>query len=306
MRRAVAADAPLFALVANHHRSNKIDFYLNNVRNSVREIASDSSLPGRYLISWNESVRRRALDLTSMQAYNGDPKKALTQLTEDCRETSTILVDTMMVLWTRMQEGKGLQWKKTLLALQIFSELLLNGPINAIAEAIDGFASIRVLKSYTEALRGQNSALIRVAASEIHSLLVDMPLLFARRRECVNERWLLLNPKPSLKKETRMIRGISQFKKFHDALRLDGARVVQAPPPVADLLQYPTTAGENAPNNVQNDLLSMNVAAPQPTQQTNIDVFNMTAMSDAVSDSAITYQAPPTDVQQFPQTTVSW
>jgi hypothetical protein len=302
MRRAVAADAPLFALVANHHRSNKIDFYLNNVRNSVREIASDSSLPGRYLISWNESVRRRALDLTSMQAYNGDPKKALTQLTEDCRETSTILVDTMMVLWTRMQEGKGLQWKKTLLALQIFSELLLNGPINAIAEAIDGFASIRVLKSYTEALRGQNSALIRVAASEIHSLLVDMPLLFARRRECVNERWLLLNPKPSLKKETRMIRGISQFKKFHDALRLDGARVVQAPPPVADLLQYPTTAGENAPNNVQNDLLSMNVAAPQPTQQTNIDVFNMTAMSDAVSDSAITYQAPPTDVQQFPQT----
>jgi len=225
MRRAVAPHAPLFALVANHHRFNKIDFSLDNVRNSVREIASDSSLPGRYLILLNESVRRRALELTSMQAYNGDPKKALTQLTEDCRETSTILVDTMMVLWTRMQEGKGLQWKKTLLALQIFSDLLLNGPITAIAEAIDGFASIRVLKSYTEALRGQNSALVRVAASEIYSLLVDLPVLFARRRECVNERWLLANPKPSLKKETRMIRGISQFGEVHKALRLAGAQL---------------------------------------------------------------------------------
>ncbi|KAK1748874.1 hypothetical protein QTG54_000813 [Skeletonema marinoi] len=124
-RQAVAEDAPLFALVTNHHRSKKIAFYLDNVRNSVKELAS--SLPGRYLISWNESVRSRTSALTSMQAYNGDARKALTQLTADCNETSTILVDTMMVLWTRMQEGKGLQWKKTHLALQIIRDLLLNG-----------------------------------------------------------------------------------------------------------------------------------------------------------------------------------
>ena len=301
-RRTVAEDAPLFALVTNHHRIKKIDFYLNSVRNSVRAMASDSTLPGRYLIAWNESVRRRALELTSTQAFNGDPKKALTQLTNDCRETSTILVDTMMVVWTRIQEGKGLQWKKTLLALQIFQELLLNGPINAIAEAIDGFASIRVLKSYTEALRGQNSALIRVAASQIYSLLVDLPVLFARRRECVNKRWLLANPKPSpLRKETRMIKGISQFRNVHNALCPSGARVAPAPMPAADLLQYPTAAGESSSNNAQNDLLSMNVAAP-PSPQTNVDVFNMTAMSDAVSDSATTSRPPPTEQQQHPQT----
>jgi hypothetical protein len=233
------------------------------------------------------------LDLTS-QAFNGDPQMALTQLIEDCRETGTILVDTMMVLWTRIQEGKGLQWKKTLLALQIFLELLLNGPINAVAEAIDGFASIRLLKSYTEALRGQNSALIRVAASEIYSLLVDLSVLFARRRVCMNKRWLLNNPKPSpFRKETRMMKGIAQFRHVHNALRPAGARVAPAPSPAEDLLQCPTAAGESASNNsngapqpetYSNDLLSINLDVSQPShQQTNVNSFNMTAISNAVT-----------------------
>ena len=295
MRKAVAEDAPLYALVTNHHRSNKIAFHLADVRNSVKEIAS--SLPGRYLISLNESVRRRTSELTSMQAYSGDAKKALTQLTSDCNETTTVLVHTMMILWTRTQEGKGLQWKKTYLALQIIRDLLLNGPITAVAEAIDGFASIHILKEYREALRAQNSALIRVVAREIYTLLVDLPVLFARRRECVNKRWLLANPKPSpYRKETRMIKGISHFRKMHELLRPDGARIAPAQP-TADLLQYPA-AGESVPNHVQNDLLSMNVAAPQPPPQTNVDVFNMNAMSNAVSDSALTHQAPATEISQ--------
>ena len=304
LRRSVAEDAPLFALATNYHRSHRVDFYLNNVRQSVRQIATESTRPGNYLVSWNEGIRRRTLELTSTQAFNGDPKKALTQLTEDCRESSTILVDTMMVLWTRIQEGKGLQWKKTLLALQIFRELLLNGPINAVAEAIDGFASIRILKSYTEALRGQNSALIRIAASQIYTLLVDLPVLFSRRRECVNNRWLLNNPKPSpFRKETRMVKGISRFRDVHNALRPTGtgagagARVAPAPPPTEDLLQYPNVGENNVQNNAQesgavqsttgsNDLLTVAVSQP-PQQQTHADPFNMASMSNAVIENKV-------------------
>ena len=90
-----------------------------------------------------------------------------------------------------------------MLALQIFCHLLLNGPINAIAEAIDGFASIRILKSYTEALSGQNSKLVRDVALEIYSLVVFLPVLFARRRELLNQRRLAKDSKPSpLRKET--------------------------------------------------------------------------------------------------------
>jgi len=287
LRQPVSEDAPLFALVTNYHRLNKIDFSMNNVRQTVRQIATQD-FPTRYLIDWNMKIRDKVSQLTSSQAFQGDFKRAVSQLTEDCHECSTILIDTMMVLWTRMQEGKGLQWKKALLTLQIFRSLLLYGPINVVAEAIDGFASIRIMKSYTEALRGQNSKLVRDVAVDIYSLIVDLPVLFARRRECMNALRLAKDPKPSpLRKETRMIRGINQFRNVHTALRPPGvAAVAPAPPTPAggvDLLNQgvttasvvqqssmPPAASSVVPqsgNNYSNDLLSMSVAAPAPTPQ---------------------------------------
>jgi len=286
LRRPVSEDAPLFALVTNYHRLNKIDFSMNNVRQTVRQIATQD-FPTRYLIDWNMKIRDKVSQLTSSQAFQGDFKRAVSQLTEDCHECSTILIDTMMVLWTRMQEGKGLQWKKALLTLQIFRSLLLYGPINVVAEAIDGFASIRIMKSYTEALRGQNSKLVRDVAVDIYSLIVDLPVLFARRREYMNVLRLAKDPKPSpLRKETRMIRGINQFRNVHTALRPPGVAAVAPAPPTpvgVDLLnQGVTTASvvqqSSMPsttssavsltgNNYSNDLLSMNVAAPASTPQ---------------------------------------
>ena len=271
LRRVVPEDAPFFALATNFHRSNRVDFYVNNVRQSVRKVASNPDLPGRHLILWNDGIRRRVMELTSTQAFNGDAMKALSQLTEDCHECSSILIDTMMVLWTRMQEGKGMQWKKALLALQVFRNLLLNGPINIIAEAIDGFASIRILRSYTEALRGQNSVLIRDAATEIYSLVVDLPVLFARRRENMNRMRLVKDPKPSpLRKETRMIKGISQFRNVHIALKPAGATVAPAPPAVNDLLtQGVPSAPAAAPHSVSysDDLLALGDVSSSPSPQ---------------------------------------
>ncbi len=105
-----------------------------------------------------------------------------------------------------------MQWKKAQLALQVLHYLLLNGPVTAITEAMDGFASIRILKSYTETMRGQNAKLVRDAATEVYMLLVDTSVLFARRRECMNARQLAKDPRPSpLVKEIRMIKGIQSF-----------------------------------------------------------------------------------------------
>ncbi|KAL7547010.1 hypothetical protein ACHAWF_010334 [Thalassiosira exigua] len=277
-RRSVPEDAPLFALVANHHRKGRIDFQADNVRRSARQIVEDRDLPGRYLVDWSESVRNRALALTSAQTFNGDYRQTVVQLAEDCREGGNILVDTTMVLWTRVQEGKGLQWKKALLALQVFRHILLNGPITAVAEVIDGFASIRILKSYTEALRAQNSKLVRDVAVEIYSLAVDLPVLFARRRELMNVRRLAKDPKPSpLRKETRMLRGMNQFRNVHIALKPAGATVAPAPPapaPVGNLLSQHATPAPSAnagvpvsappSGNYSNDLLSLNVAVAAP------------------------------------------
>ena len=230
MARPVSEDAPLFALVTNRHRMNRIDFSTINVRNSVRQVATHADFPGRYLIDWNVKVRDRVSQLTSAQAYGGDFARDVMQLAEDCRESGAVLVDTMMILWTRMQEGRGMQWKKAHLALLVLRGLLLYGPISAITETMDGFASVRILNSYTETLRGQNAKLVRDVASEIRSFLVDTPLLFARRRECMNVRRIAKDPRPSpLRKETRMISGIKAFRNIHLALRPTGVAVAPAP-----------------------------------------------------------------------------
>ena len=283
-RRPLLEDAPLFALTTNYHRSNKIEFAANNIRQSVRQIAMNPNLPEKYLTSWNERIRRRVLDLTSTQSFQGDARRALSLLTEDCHETTSILVHTMMILWTRIQEGKGMQWKKALLALHIFRDLLLNGPINAVAEAIDGFASIRILKSYSEAMRGQNSALVRAAATEVYNLTVNLPVLFAMRRECLNSQRLVKDPTPSpFRKETRMIRGISQFRNVHIALRPAGATVAAVTPAVNDLLGQEAPSINSLPppqtTNYSSDLLSLGVEAPSNENQQLPNPFDMAVMN---------------------------
>ncbi|KAL7519942.1 hypothetical protein ACHAWX_004696 [Stephanocyclus meneghinianus] len=300
MRRAVPEDAPLFALTANYHRSNKIDFFANNIRQSVRQVAMNPNLPGKYLTSLSEGIRRRVLELTSTQTFNGDPIRAISLLTEDCHESSTVLIDTVMILWTRIQEGKGMQWKKALLSLQVFRDLLLNGPITMIAEAIDGFASIRIMKSYTEALRGQNSVLVRAAAAEVYNLVVDLPLLFVRRRERLNRQRLMKDPKPSpLRKETRMIKGIAQFRNVHIALRPAGATVAPAPPSVTvdDLLGQDsfstTTSGRSQPGNYSSDLLSLGL---DDESRNKPNPFDMAAMTYNVPEASST--SKPASVNQ--------
>ena len=304
LRRPVPEDAPLFALTTNYHRSNKIEFSANNIRQSVRQVATNPNLPGRYLTSWNEGIRRRVLDLTSTQAFNGDPRRALNLLTEDCHESTSILIDTIMILWTRIQEGKGMQWKKALLALQIFRDLLLNGPVNAVAEAIDGFASIRILKSYSEAMRNQNSVLVRAAATEVYNLTVNIPVLFAMRREYLNRQRMIKDPKPSpLRKETRMIKGISQFRNVHIALRPAGATVAPAP---NDLLGQETTQSNTGAQstNYSTDLLSLGLDEAATTgDHKQPTPFDMAAMSQSIPVANIASANQATQQQNLPQQT---
>jgi hypothetical protein len=258
------------------------------------------------------------LDLTSTQAFNGDPIRALALLTEDCHESTSILIDTIMIIWTRIQEGKGMQWKKALLALQIFRDLLLNGPISVVAEAIDGFASIRIMKSYAEAMRGQNSALVRAAAVEVYNLTVNLPVLFAMRRECLNRQRMIKDPKPSpLRKETRMIKGIAQFRNIHIALRPAGATVAPAPPapapPTNDLLGQETSSN-NAQvtaqsTNYSSDLLSLGFEVTSNESQSNVpNPFDMATMAQsmpaAVNTASNAASVVPT-LQQTPTSNVS-
>ncbi|KAL3823119.1 hypothetical protein ACHAXA_006449 [Cyclostephanos tholiformis] len=306
-RRPVPEDAPLFALVTARHLANRIDFKPKTVRESVRQVAIHADFPGRYLIDWNDKVRDRVSQLTSAQSYGGDFAKDLLQLVEDCRESGAVLVDTMMVLWARMQEGRGMQWKKAHLALLVLRGLLLHGPISAITEAMDGFASVRILNSYTETLRGQNAKLVRDVATEIRTLLVDTSLLIARRRECMNARRIAKDPRPSpLRKETRMIAGIKAFRNVHLALRPAGASVAPAPVPtsVEDLLVGMTepvvinrtnaASGAAQSGGYSDDLLSLSVfatASPPKAESANNIVFGGQEAAPAFGAQPVNYSS---------------
>ena len=108
----------------------------------------------------------------------------------------------MSVIWFRLRDCKGMNWKHGLQALQILRNLLYHGPLAAITEAVDGLDKIRALKYY-ENMRPVSVLQIRSLASVVYNLLVDRAKLFYVRRACIERRRQLKFPQtePKVKKQ---------------------------------------------------------------------------------------------------------
>mmetsp|Transcript_22037 Transcript_22037/g.32555 ORF Transcript_22037/g.32555 Transcript_22037/m.32555 type:complete len:1156 (-) Transcript_22037:115-3582(-) len=190
-------EAPLFLVSAQYIRQNNLDFRINNVRSVTRQVSQAN--PSRLLNQANAKARRMAMSLTSNKGYEGDHAKATAQLVEYCHETS-VLQDIMSVIWMRLRDMKGNQWRHGLLSLQILRNLLYHGPIAAVAEAFDGVEYIRKLKQYKDNMRQQICQNIQQLSTEVYSLLVDRAKLLSMRRFCANGRKAL---NPALPKQGR-------------------------------------------------------------------------------------------------------
>ncbi len=188
-------DTPLFLQCTAYHRQHHIDFSLFNVKRIVRQIADSNTSGSRLTGMLKSNARRNAMALTSNKGYEGasDPSKVIAQLVEECRESTSILFDVMSVIWFRLRDSKGMQWKHGLQALQLLRSLLLHGPLAAITEAVDGLDKIRALKYY-ENIRPVSVLQVRAAASSVYGLLVDRAKLFQIRRSCIERRRQLLAP----------------------------------------------------------------------------------------------------------------
>ena len=183
-------DTPLFLQCCHYHRRHQVDFGLLDVRKVCRQLAQSSQ--SRKAAAVQSSARRTAMLLTSNKPYEGDYAKAVAQLVEECLECSTILADVMSVLWLRIRDSRGMQWRHGYQALMILRNLLYHGPTAVIAEATDGLDKIRAMKSYDN-MRGQIVQQVRTAASDVYGLLVDRLRLFNVRRVCALRRWQLRN-----------------------------------------------------------------------------------------------------------------
>jgi len=183
-REPVTNGSPLFLQCSNYHHQHKIDFNLLSIRRVARQVLQSN--PSTMLQQTN--ARQMAMDLTSKRAFEGDYNKALADLVEQCRESSSVLFDVMSVVWIRMRDNKGLQWRHAVHSLHILKNLLFHGPLAAVAEATDGLDKIRALKYYNGNRQANICTQIRTSATQVYSLVVDRSKLFHVRRVCISKR----------------------------------------------------------------------------------------------------------------------
>ncbi|KAL7570028.1 hypothetical protein ACA910_017070 [Epithemia clementina (nom. ined.)] len=223
-------DAPLFSQCAQYLRQHSIDFSITSVRSVARQVAQAN--PGRLTGLLQTNARRMAMTLTSNKAFEGDSGRAIAQLVEQCRESSSVLFDVMSVIWLRLRDSKGMHWKHGLLAMQILKNLLYHGPLAAVAEATDGLDKIRALKYY-EHMRGGVAQDMRANAAVLFNLLVDRSRLWTVRRLCAKKRRDLSIPpskKPKLEKMLN-IKPTDEIEQIHGAFHpMARATIVQLPP----------------------------------------------------------------------------
>ena len=218
--------SPLFVLALQYHNSKRIPFRSNEVRSVVKNLARNR--PVQELIHGVSHVRAKAVSLTSNSRNEATAQSTLHRLVLESRESSVILVEVMSVVWDRIRDSRGMQWKHGLFALQIIQELLLHGPLAAVTEATDGLDKIRRMKTYENA-RTIAVQEIRATARFVYSLLINRGRLFAMRRICAQRRRELAKPirysrdsRFDLVSNRRLRMSLVKFKKLHSLIKPGG------------------------------------------------------------------------------------
>lgn len=176
----IPIDAPLFWRCIDYHVIKDIDFGILHVRSVCRKMLQRTSV--QQMLPSN--VRRLAMAITSKRKFEGNLADATADLAELSRESSGALYDVMSVIWLRLRDSKGLQWVHGYQAMRVLKEVIIHGPITAIADATDGLDLIRLLVHR----QSKGHEQIQVEARDAYNLLVDRSRLFLRRRVAGEQR----------------------------------------------------------------------------------------------------------------------
>lgn len=188
-RHPTPIDAPLFWQCIDFLELKDIDFGILNIRSVSRMMLQKTSV--QQMLPSN--VRRLAMAITSKRKFEGHFDHALADLAELSRESGAALYDVMSVIWLRTRDCKGLQWVHGYQAMKVLKEVLLHGPLAAVADATDGFQRIRMLAFR----KSQGCDQIQEIALEILNLLSDRSRLFLRRRVAAEKRRMQRDPDDS-------------------------------------------------------------------------------------------------------------
>lgn len=306
-----SASSPLFSKALSFHKTNRVQFSGPEIRNILREISSSN--PNRHFIQATTDIRRRAMALTSNSRPEHLVASELSRIAQDCREASSLLVEVMRVIWERIRDSRGMRWKHGYFALQMLLELILHGPLAAIAEANDGIDKIRRLKFY-EHMRSGVVHDMRTMATSLYNLLVNRARLFSMRRVCALRRMEAGNSSRRItQKVNKNLRIRMKFNMMHALVKPGNGAV--SPAPTDDLLSVaverqtpPAIPAQNVPasrpvqhspngySGYGSDLLSMAFSsppAPAPTQP----ISNGNDITQMMNNATIAQLQPASAVQ---------
>lgn len=230
-KKPVLFDAPLYNLAFNFHRNNKLPFVMNEIRRVVRQMSQNNS--SRFVIMWTNGYRKKAMNLTSNNRDEASALLGIKKLVQECRESTMILVDVMGVIWERLRTCRGMQWKHGLYALQLLRELILNGPLSAVSDALEAFGKVKKLMKY-ENMRSGVAQQIRHAARDICNLLMNRAKLFQQRRFLAMQRKETDAPMVALKRDIRINFISMKFSDVHARLKPSG--ILVQPVATSDLM----------------------------------------------------------------------
>jgi len=254
----VTSTAPLFHRVTNHLRFNRMDFVGPEVKIVTRDLALKT--PSRYLVMQTSDVRNKAMALTSNSRNEQLAPMELIRLSKECKEGTYILTEVMSVVWERLRDSRGMQWKHGLYGLQIIKELILQGPMTAVIEATDGLGKIHKLCSYEYSMRPSAAQQIRVTASYIYNLLINRVKLFSLRRVCASRRKSIVTPPPPLKRNPKL-RAKMKFRDAHAIVNPGGLSSVDLLNKSLTDVTHPVTHPVPAANTYTNDLLELDFSS---------------------------------------------
>jgi len=300
----VTPAAPLFHRVTNHLRFNRMKFIGSEVNMVTKELAMKTS--SRHLVMQSSDVRNKAMALTSNSRNENDAPFELCSLSKDCKEGVFILTEVMCVVWERLRDCRGMQWKHGLYGLQIVKELILQGPMAAVVEATDGLSRIHKLCSYEYSMRPAAAQQIRSLARNICSLLMNRVKLFSQRRVCASRRKDAVTPPPPLTRNPKLMAKM----KFRDA------HALVFPGELSNVNLLDTDLGApTAKNTYTNDLLAFDfppspVDSPAEIIPTQIKAnpippveYDVQPLVETVSGLTIPNNIPPGRISQQPPPT---
>eukprot|EP00586_Coscinodiscus_wailesii_P001269 CAMPEP_0172488046 /NCGR_PEP_ID=MMETSP1066-20121228/17396_1 /TAXON_ID=671091 /ORGANISM="Coscinodiscus wailesii, Strain CCMP2513" /LENGTH=850 /DNA_ID=CAMNT_0013255027 /DNA_START=201 /DNA_END=2753 /DNA_ORIENTATION=+ len=241
-----------------YHRKEKIMFTVMNVRRTVRQVTESRAAAGK-----RARVRQVLLAVTSNQQFQGNMLQAMENITEECREVHQTLAMVMGVIWFRIRDSQGGQWRHAHNGLLLLRYLLIHGPVTAVTEATNQLGTIFQLRNYTTRAFGGGGEQVRRLAVQVYKLIVNRSYLFSRRRFGAEQRRLIKFPrKKKLIKQTNLkIR--NGFKAIHEKLKPNMASLQ-----VSDLLTFgepqiaPVPSEKPVSSSYADDLLSFDFAAP--------------------------------------------